>query len=413
MSAFFSGSEVALFSLDKKQLNKIEAENSLLSRYITLLLKSPRRLLVTILLGNTIFNVAATIISVILAVQISKAFNYSVELVLLIQIISLTVFILVIGEITPKLFASKAPIKFSKTVAFPLYWTSVIIYPVAKILTDSIKFLVSKIKIDSSKTTLRTSEIAELADLGKEHGSIEEEEHELIHGLVEFKSLSTREVMTPRVDMKSVSVESTFEEVIQIITDSGNSRIPIYKDSLDNIVGILYAKDVLNYLVIGKIEKNFRLKDIIREAMFVPETKLISDLLKEFQEKNMHIGIVVDEYGGTAGLISLEDILEEIVGEIQDEYDNEDDEIIKINDDKFVLLGKVDIDEVNELLDGNFKNEDDDYDTMGGFIFHQAGNIPEKGYSFDFNNFNFKVTEVENNRISKVLVSRISKDEIK
>ena len=209
-------------------------------------------------------------------------------------------------------------------------------------MTDSIKFLVSKIKIDSSKTTLRTSEIAELADIGKEHGSIEEEEHELIHGLVEFKSLSTREVMTPRVDMKSISVESTFEEVIQIITDSGNSRIPIYKDSLDNIVGILYAKDVLNYLVIGKIEKNFRLKDIIREAMFVPETKLISDLLKEFQEKNMHIGIVVDEYGGTAGLISLEDILEEIVGEIQDEYDNEDDEIIKINDDKFVLLGKVD-----------------------------------------------------------------------
>ena len=146
--------------------------------------------------------------------------------------------------------------------------------------------------------------------------------------------------------------------------------------------------------------------------MFVPETKLISDLLKEFQEKNMHVGIVVDEYGGTAGLISLEDILEEIVGEIRDEYDNEDDEIIKINDDKFILLGKVDIDEINELLDGNFKNEDDDYDTMGGFIFHQAGKIPEKGYSFDFNNFNFKVIEIENNRISKVHVSRISKDEI-
>ena len=406
MSAFFSGSEVALFSLDKKQLSKIEAQNSLLSRYIILLLKSPRRLLVTILLGNTIFNVAATIISVSLAVEISDAYNYSVELVLLIQIVSLTVFILVIGEITPKLFASKAPVKFSKIVVLPLYWTSVIIYPVAIILTDSIKFLVSKIKIDSSKTTLRTSEIAELADIGMEHGSIEEDEHELIHGFVDFKSISTREVMTPRVDIKSISVESTFEEVIQIITDSGNSRIPIYKDSLDNIVGILYAKDVLNYLVIGKIEKNFNLKEILREAMFVPETKLISDLLKEFQEKNMHIGIVVDEYGGTAGLISLEDILEEIVGEIQDEYDNEDKEIIKINDDKYILLGKVDIDEVNELLDDNFKNEDDDYDTVGGFIFQQAGKIPEKGYSFDFNNYNFNVIEIENNRVSKVIVTK-------
>ena len=413
MSAFFSGSEVALFSLDKKQLNKIEAQNSLLSRYIILLLKSPRRLLVTILLGNTIFNVAATIIAVSLAVEISKAYNYSVELVLLIQIVALTAFILVIGEITPKLFASKTPVKFSKMVALPLYWTSIVIYPVAKILTDSIKFLVSKIKVDSSKTTLRTSEIAELADIGMEHGSIEEDEHELIHGLVDFKSISTREVMTPRVDIKSISVESTFEEVIQIITESGNSRIPIYKDSLDNIVGILYAKDVLNYLVIGKIEKNFSLKETLREAMFVPETKLISELLKEFQEKNMHLGIVVDEYGGTAGLISLEDILEEIVGEIQDEYDNEDEEIIKVNDDKYILLGKVDIDEVNELLDDNFKNEDDDYDTVGGFIFQQAGKIPEKGYNFDFNGYNFNVIEIDSNRVSKVIVKRIPKEETK
>ncbi|MCF6270818.1 MAG: hemolysin family protein [Melioribacteraceae bacterium] len=413
MSAFFSGSEVALFSLDKKQLNKIEAQNSLLNRYIILLLKSPRRLLVTILLGNTIFNVAATIIAVSLAVEVSKVYNYSVELVLLIQIIALTIFILIIGEITPKLFASKAPVTFSRIVAFPLYWTSVIIYPVAKILTDSIKFLVSKIKIDSSKTALRRSEITELADIGMEHGSIEEDEHELIHGLVDFKSISTREVMTPRVDIKSISVESSFEKVIKIITDSGNSRIPIYKDSLDNIVGILYAKDVLNFLVIGKAKHNFNLKKILREAMFVPETKLISELLKEFQKKNMHIGIVVDEYGGTAGLISLEDILEEIVGEIQDEYDNEDDEIIKINDDKYILLGKVDIDEVNELLDSDFKNEDDDYDTVGGFIFQQAGNIPEKGYSFDYNNFNFEVIEIDNNRISKVIVKKIKRKEAK
>ncbi len=413
MSAFFSGSEVALFSLDKKQLNKIETQNSFLNRYIILLLKSPRRLLVTILLGDTIFNVTATIISVSLALNVSRVYGYSVELVLLIQIVSLTIFVLLIGEITPKLFASKAPVVFSKIVAFPLYWTSVIIYPIAKILTDSIKFLVSKIKIDSSKTALRTSEITELADIGKEHGSIEEDEHELIHGLVDFKSISTREVMTPRVDIKSISVESSFEEVIKIITDSGNSRIPIYKDSLDNIVGILYAKDVLSFLVIGKAEHNFNLKKIIREAMFVPETKLISELLKEFQEKNMHIGIVVDEYGGTAGLISLEDILEEIVGEIQDEYDNEDEEIIKVNDDKYILLGKVDIDEVNELLGCNLKNEDDDYDTIGGFIFQQAGNIPEKGYSFEFNNFNFEVIEVDNNRISKVIVKRIKRNEAK
>lgn len=407
MSAFFSGSEVALFSLDKKQLNLLKKQDSVLAKYILTLLETPRRLLVTILLGNTIFNVLATILAVSIAMQISSIYNYSVEFVLLIQIILLTVFILVIGEITPKLFASKSPIIFSKIVAFPLYWTAVFIYPIAKILTDSIKFLVSKLNIDSSKTALQSSEISDLADLGKEHGSLEDDEHELIHGLVDFKSIITREVMTPRVDIKSISIDSSFEDIVKIITESGHSRIPIHHEGLDNIVGMLYAKDVLVFLSNKAAEKNFNLKNISREAMFVPETKLISELFKEFQKKNMHIGIVVDEYGGTAGLISLEDLLEEIVGEIQDEYDDEDKEIIKINDEKYILLGKLDIDEVNELLGENFSSEDDDYDTIGGFIFQQAGNIPEKGYQFSFNDYSFKVLEVENNRISKVMVTKL------
>lgn len=413
MSAFFSGSEVALFSLDKKQINSLKEQKSVLSRYIINLLEAPRRLLVTILLGNTIFNVLATIVGVSLAVSVSEKYNYPVEIVLLIQIIILTSFILIIGEITPKLFASKNPVAFSKLVSFPLYWTAVFLYPVAKILTDSIKVLVSNIRIDSSKTALRTSEIADLADIGKEHGSLEEDEHELIHGLVDFKLIIAREVMTPRVDIISLSYKSSFNEIIKVITDSGHSRIPIHNDSLDNIIGILYAKDLLNYLGNKEAEKNFNLKNIARDVMFVPETKLISDLLKEFQEMNRHMGIVVDEYGGTAGLITLEDILEEIVGEIQDEYDNEDKEIIKINDDKYILLGKVDIDSLNELLGDDFKYEDEDYDTIGGFIFQQAGSIPEKGYNFNFNNYNFKVVEIENNRISKVMVTRILKKEDK
>jgi len=407
MSAFFSGSEVALFSLDKKQLAKLEKENSILSKYIIVLLNNPRRLLVTILLGNTIFNVFATILGVSLAVLISDKYGYSKELVITLQIILLTVIILIIGEITPKLFASKTPVTFSKLVAFPLYWTSVLIYPVAKILTDSIKFLVSKFKIDSSDTALHSSEIAELADLGKEYGSLEEEEHELIHGLVDFKTIIVREVMTPRVDIVSIPNNSDYDEVIEIINKSGHSRIPIHNDGLDNIVGILYAKDVLNYLDNEEARKNFNLGNISREAMFIPETKLISELLKEFQEKNMHIGIVVDEYGGTAGLVSLEDILEEIVGEIQDEYDHEDKEIIKLKENKFILLGKVDIDEASELLNVELRGKDDDYDTIGGFIFLQAGKIPEKGYNFNFGGYNFKVIEIENNRISKVMVTKI------
>jgi len=413
MSAFFSGSEVSLFSLDKKQINSLKEHKSFLNNYIINLLETPRRLLVTILLGNTVFNVFATIISVSLAVKIAKYYNFSVEIVLLFQIILLTIFILIVGEITPKLFASKNPVTFARIVSIPLYWTAVLIYTISKILTDIIKVIVSKIKVDSSKTALRTSEIADLADIGMEHGSLVEDEHELIHGLVDFKLIIAREVMTPRVDIIAISYKSSFNNVINVITESGHSRIPIYEEGFDNIIGVLYAKDLLSYLENKEKEKNFNLKNISRDVIFIPESKLISDLLKEFQEMNIHMGIVVDEYGGTAGLITLEDILEEIVGEIQDEYDKEDEEIIKISDDKFILLGKVDINSLNELLGNDFKFEDEDYDTIGGFIFQQSGNIPEKGYNFDFNNYNFKVVEVKNNRISKVMVTKIPIKEIK
>ena len=410
-SALFSGSEVALFSLDKKHLKELKEGNSLVNRYILSLLESPRRLLVTILLGNTIFNVAASILAVTLAIDFALVNDYSVELVLLVQIVLLTIFLLLIGEITPKLFASKNPMTFSKVIAFPLYWTSILIYPVAKILTDAIKFIVSKFKIDSSKTALHPSEITDLVDIGKEHGSIEEEEHELIHGLVEFRSINVREVMTPRVDIIAIASNAKYDEVIDLITESGHSRIPVYEEDLDDIIGVLYAKDILSFLDKKKSKNLFTLKKIVREVIFIPETKLIHELLREFQKKNIHMGIVVDEYGGTSGLVSLEDILEEIVGEIQDEYDKEEKEIIKIDEDKYVVLGKVSIDELNELLGKDFTNENDDYDTVGGFIFYHAGKIPEKGYHFDYEDLNFKAVDVENKRVNKVIIEKHQTEE--
>ena len=406
-SALFSGSEVALFSLDKNHLKELKGRKSLLNKYILVLLEYPRRLLVTILLGNTIFNVAASILAVTLAMEFAINNDLSVELVLLGQIVILTILLLLIGEITPKLFASKNPMSFSKLIAFPLYWMSILIYPIAKILTDSIKFIISKFKIDKSKTALHSSEIADLADIGKEHGSIEDEEHELIHGLVEFKSITAREVMTPRVDIAAVSSDAKFDDVIKMITDSGHSRIPMYIEDVDNVVGVLYAKDILSYLDEKNKKSSFNLNTIVRDVMFVPETKLINELLREFQKENKHMGIVVDEYGGTSGLISLEDILEEIVGEIQDEYDKEEKEIISIEENKFVVLGKVSIDEMNELLGQNFSHETDDYDTVGGFIFYHAGKIPEKGFEFDNEGYSFKVVDVENKRVTKVIIEKL------
>ncbi|MAT58222.1 MAG: metal transporter [Ignavibacteriae bacterium] len=404
VSALFSGSEVSLFSIDKKKLKEQTKSKSIIYAYIENLLEFPRRLLVTILLGNTIVNVAASILAVTIALDISAVYNISTELALIVQIILLTILILLFGEITPKVWASKHPYTFAKIVSIPLYWISVLFYPISKTLTDIIKSFASKIKYDKSSTAIRTSELTELADLGVEKGTIEENEHGLIYGLVSFKNITVREVMTPRVDITAVSVDSSFEELMEIITESGHSRIPLYENSLDNIVGIIYAKDLLPFLRSEAKKENFLVRKIARKAIFIPESKLIRDLLEEFQATNTHMGIVVDEYGGTAGLISMEDILEEIVGEIRDEYDKEENEINQISENSYLVLGKVSIDEINELLQTDLSSENDDYDTIGGFILNLAGSIPDEGYILQKDRFKFTVKEVENKRINKILL---------
>lgn len=408
LSAFFSGSEVALFSIDKKKIRELKKEHRIVGSYIQSLLENPRRLLVIILLGNTVANVAASIISVIIALDIALKFNINEGLALVIQIILLTFVLLVFGETTPKLWANKYPIRFAKVAAMPLYWFGIILYPIAKILTEFLKFLSLRLKIDHSKTALHSKEIPDLADLSIEKGTIEEEEHELIHGIVSFKTVTVREVMTPRVDIVAVPIDMSIDELIKIINDSGFSRIPLYQENLDNIIGIIYAKDLLPYISNPEIIKPLSIKNFSHEPLFVPQTKTINTLLHDFQEKKIHLGIVVDEYGGTAGLISLEDILEEIVGEIRDEYDKEEIEIERLSPNKFLVLGKVSIDQLNELLNQDFSSENADYDTVGGFIFNQAGSIPEQGFHFTYNNYKFTVKEVINKRINKVFVERIN-----
>jgi gliding motility-associated protein GldE len=407
LSAFFSGSEVALFSLDKKRIRELKKSHRIVGSYIQVLLDNPKRLLVTILLGNTIVNISASIIAVLIAIDAAEYFRISKEIALLIQIVLLTVIILFIGEITPKLWANKFPIQFARMVAVPLYWFSIIFYPVAKIITDILKFITAKIKPDKVRTALKEIEISELADFGAEKGTFEEGESEIIQSIVDFKNVTVREVMTPRVDIVAVAIDTDFDELMKVITESGHSRIPLYENNLDNIIGIIYAKDLLPYLRNSELRKTLSLKKIARDAMFVPETKMINDLLHEFQDKKMHLGIVVDEYGGTAGLISLEDVIEEIVGDIRDEFDREEKQINKLNDNSYLVLGKVSIDELNELLEQDFSSENDDYDTVGGFIFNQAGIIPQQGFHFTYNNYKFTVKEVVNKRINKVHIEKI------
>ena len=346
-SAFFSGSEVALFSLDKRKIKSQFGGHPIIFNYVSSLLEQPRRLLVTILIGNTVVNVAVSIIAVALAIELAPRIGISEELAITFQIIILTLLILIFGELLPKVFASKKSVRFTKIVVIPLYWINVMIYPVSETLTEIIRAATSKIHIHKLKTVLTTDEIGELSDIGQEKGTLEEEEHEIIKSIVSFRNILASEIMTPRVDMKAIQSDASFNHVVLTINETGHSRFPLYYEDLDTIVGILYAKDILPFIKNGKPRKAIYLSGIARKAMFVPKTKKINNLLREFQSKKTHIAIVVDEYGGTAGLITLEDIIEEVVGEIWDEYDKEEDIIKKIDEDHYLVLGKTPIDEIN------------------------------------------------------------------
>ena len=407
-SAFFSGSEVALFSLDRKNLESALDKSGVVYRYLTNLINFPRRLLVTILIGNTLVNVAVSIVGVSLAIDISAYFNISLDITLIIQIIVITILILLFGELFPKVIASKNPVKFAKIIAIPLYYCNIIIYPVAETITEIIKLSSSKLSFDKSKSALTKEELIDLANIGKEKGTIEEDEHSLISSLVSFAGLSVNEVMTPRVDIKAVSIDDDYEKIINVITTSGHSRIPVYRDSIDEIVGILFAKDLLAFVKNPDLVKKFSLESLLKKTLFIPETKLINELLKEFQEKKVHLAIVVDEYGGTAGLISLEDIIEEVVGDIWDEFDKEENHLIKISDNQYVALGKTKLSEINETFNVDISTDDDDYDTLGGFILNNAGSIPKDNYSFVSNNIRFIVKEVQNKRIKKVIIEKLN-----
>lgn len=409
-SGLFSGAEVALFSLDKKKLSTINKNKSLWLDYVLQLLETPKRLLVTILIGNTIVNVSAAIVSVGIAIQLADKYKISYNAAIVAQIIITTILILFVSEVTPKILASKEPLKFSKFSIIPVYWVSVIVYPIAKIMTDLLKMMSAKINFTLNKSAIIYDELTDLAEIGAEKGTLQEGEHEIINSLVNFRTVLAREAMTPRVDIIAIPTDANYSKVLKIITEAGYSRYPLYEDNLDNIIGIIYAKDLLSFLSNEELQETISLKKLARKAIFIPETKKINELLHLFQESKLHIGIVVDEYGGTSGLISLEDVLEEIVGEIRDEYDQEENDFTKIDDNKYIVLGKMKIDEFNELIGENFSSDNDEYDTVGGFIFAHSGSIPKDGYSFVKNGYKFIVKDVINKRINKVMVERTFND---
>lgn len=408
LSAFFSGSEVAFFSIKSKNLKEDFKSSKIILRYVGNLIAFPRRLLITILVGNTLANVAASIVSVSLALKIASLYQIEVNLILTIQIILITIIVLIFCELLPKVFASKHPQLTVKLVVIPLYLINTLIYPVSELITELIRVTFSKLKFDKAKTAITEKEISDLAELGHERGTLEEDEQEIITSFVEFKSVIVAEVMTPRVDIVAVPYDISHEELIQIINNCGYSRFPVYKESLDRVIGIVHAKDLLQYLQNISFTKVETLNKITRECLFVPERKKISEMLKEFQHKKMHSAIVVDEFGGTSGLITLEDIIEEIIGEIWDEHDPEEDAVNIISPDKISVMGKVTVNELNEMIGQNLIPSSDDYDTVAGLVISKAGDIPKEGYSFQINNYKLTVKEVLKKRIKRIEIDKLN-----
>jgi CBS domain containing-hemolysin-like protein len=410
LSAFFSGSEVAFFSSKQKKLEEEFKSSKLILRYAGNLIAFPRRLLISILVGNTLANVAAAIVSVSFALEIASFYQISVNVILTIQIILVTTIILLFGELLPKVFASKHPQFIIRLTVIPLYLFSILVYPIAETITELIRLTFSKIKLDKTRTAITEKELSDLVELGHERGTLEEEEQEIITSFVEFKSVLVVEVMSPRVDIVAVPFNINYEELIKTITKSGHSRLPVFKENLDKIIGIIHAKDLLQYLKNDTFNKEETLIKLAREAIFVPERKKISEMLQEFQQRKIHIAIVVDEFGGTSGLITLEDIIEEIIGEIWDEHDQEENAIKIISPDKISVLGKVPVSEFNDVIGEELIPPSEDYDTIAGLVINQAGDIPKEGYTFTLNNYKLTVKEVLKKRIKRIeIVKTIEK----
>jgi len=406
-SGFFSGSEVAFFSLDKKKVDKHFKNNPFIHRHLITIISFPRRLLVTVLIGNTLVNVALSIIAVSFVFDIAKTLSINLNIAITLQIILTTALVLLFGELLPKMIATKSTIQFVKYAVLPIYLISSVLYPVSELITELIKISVSKIKFDKSKSALTTEEFSELALLSTERGAIDENEKEIISSIVEFRETTVSEIMIPRVYIIAIAENKSVEEVIKIIADSGHSRIPVYRENIDSITGVVFAKDLLKFINNDELKKQTRISSLVKKVLFVPESKKIGELLKEFQTKKIHLAIVVDEYGGTSGLITLEDIIEEVVGDIWDEYDKAEKNIQVLSDDKFLVNGNILLEDLASELNINFIDENDpDIDTLAGFILKISGEIPKEGDSFIYKNFRITVKQLDKKRIRKVLIEK-------
>ncbi len=423
LNAFFAMSEIAIISCNDAKIEKMAEEGHKKAKLLLKLTSNSNRFLSTIQIGVTLAGFlasasAATTFADMLTGALSGRFGWPEGVVKPVAVVLITLVIsylsLVLGELAPKRIAMQIPEKISFAVAKPLLALSKIFFPFVKLLSVSTNGVVRLLGFDpdADQEVVTEEEIRMMVDVGEEKGVIENAQKEMINNIFEFDDLDAGDIMTHRTDMMAADVnDMTLDEIIHLAIESGRSRIPIYEDDIDNIVGIVYVKDLLPY--VGKqLPAKQTVRNIMRKPYFIPETKTIGELFEEMCKNHIQMSIVVDEYGGTAGVVTLEDIVEAVMGDIQDEYDHEDDEVSKIDENTFTVDGTIDIEEIDELI--GKKLPEGNYETLAGFIMDDLQRIPENGEmnEVNFENVRFTVLQVEDRRIEKIKVEILPEPEV-
>ena len=403
-SALISSSETAFFSLQPADIDNLESRNDSKSKLVLKLREQPKILLATILIGNNFVNVTITLLATYIVSILFDIENYRTAAFIM-EVVVITSLVLIIGEITPKVLAARKPVKFSRFMARTLQVLIVVFKPLSKLLVNSTSFMDKH--LEKKKAEISMDDLSAAVDIATE-SSTPIEEKKMLKGIATFTEKEVSSVMKPRIDIIAVEETMDFREMLDTVIKSGFSRIPVYKESLDQVSGILYVKDLLPYLD----AQTFAWQTLLRPAFFVPENRKINDLFQDFREKKIHIAIVVDEYGGTSGLITMEDVIEEIVGEINDEFDNvkQEQHYTKIDDNTYLFKAQtsiVDFCKVFNLSEDYFEEMQGEADTLAGLILEIEGRIPEIGFNFNIEKFNFEITDADPRRIIQIKVKTL------
>ncbi|MBS1938054.1 MAG: gliding motility-associated protein GldE [Bacteroidetes bacterium] len=398
LSAMSSASEVALFSLTATHLRDLKERGGESGERVLELLAKPRRLLATILVTNNFANVGITVLSTILVARMVRLAALSPQWLFLVQVVAVTGIILLLGEVLPKVYATSHPMRVAQFFSMPVLVLRRFWAPVTKVLIGSTAFIEKRYRKRSANVDADT--LGHALELTKD-ASTTAEEQRILKGIVKFGNIDARQVMRPRTEVNAFDKELSFQELLEAIINSGFSRVPVYEETIDRVVGVLYIKDVLPHIDAA----DFNWTALLRPALFVPENKKLDELLKEFQRKHVHLAVVVDEYGGTSGIITLEDVIEEIVGDITDEYDDVDLIYSKLDDRTYVFEGRAPLTDMYRILgiDGKlFEEHKGESETLGGFVLELTGRIPQKGERVSLQNFHFTVESADNKRVRRV-----------